>query len=61
MMGNYEEVQGVLHKKYRSVFGKRIFIIDNNGVKTSITAKIGSAEEMPHIEPDGTSRHSLLK
>ena len=58
MMGNYEEVRGVLHKKYRSILGKRIFIIDNNGVKTKIAvgkaiydnAEVGSKWTMGHID-----------
>ena len=36
MAREYKEVRGVLFRKYRNVFGKHIFIIEENGDKTKI-------------------------
>ncbi len=37
MAHNYKDIQGVLVKKYRNIFGKYIFVIEENGIKTKIT------------------------
>ena len=36
MMKGYKEVRGILVKKKRNVFGKYIFVLDENGMKSRI-------------------------
>lgn len=36
MISSYKEVRGVLYKKYRNIWGKYVFVIDDNGVKTKV-------------------------
>ena len=36
MMKGYKEVRGILVKKKRTVFGKYIFVLDENGMKSRI-------------------------
>ncbi len=58
MMRNYKEARGILRKKYRNIFGKYIFVIEENGTKTKIIvgksiyelAKIGSSWTIGHLD-----------
>ena len=36
MLHNYKDVEGILVRKYRNIFGKYVFVMDENGVKTKI-------------------------
>ena len=36
MTRNYKDVRGVVFRKYRSIFGKFVLVMDENGVKTKI-------------------------
>ena len=36
MIGDYKEVRGIVYKKYRSVFGKYVLVMDENGRKTKL-------------------------
>lgn len=36
MLPNYKEVRGVVIKKYRSIFGKYVLLLEENGIKTKI-------------------------
>ncbi|MBP3321745.1 MAG: hypothetical protein J6M12_05275 [Clostridia bacterium] len=57
MTRNYKEVRGVLFRKYQNIFGKYIFIIEENDVKTKIIvgkalydkAELGSNWTIGHI------------
>lgn len=36
MIEKYKETRGVLIRKYRSVLGKYVFVLDENGVKSKV-------------------------
>ncbi len=57
MLHDYKDIQGVLVKKHRSVFGKYIIVIEENDIRTKIivgksiynNAKIGTKWTIGHI------------
>lgn len=54
---NYKDVEGILVRKYRNIFGKYVFVMDENGIKTKIfvgkglyeMTKLGTKLTMGHI------------